>query len=118
MKLMIHYIVMVINYFYQNKIEYQEDDSKYYSKAITTKDGFSHSGYLDIEEKDGLYYIEFVYNYAKIEAMVYEEDINDVILNSTYILSTIKFNKNIIKLMLNDEYFINKEEKYAYCNWY
>ena len=53
-----------------------------------------------------------MYNYAKIEAMVYEEDINDVILNSTYILSTIKFNKNVIKLMLNYEYFVNKEEKY------
>ena len=68
--------------------------------------------YLEINKINDRYLIEFMYNYAKIEAMVYEEDINDVVLNSTYILSTIKFNKNVIKLMLNDEYFVNKEEKY------
>lgn len=66
----------------------------------------------DFSKDDDRYLIEFMYNYAKIEAMVYEDDINDVILNSTYILSTIKFNNNVIKLMLNDEYFVNKEEKY------
>jgi hypothetical protein len=101
-----------INYFYQNRIEYKEDDSTYYSKAITTKDGFSHSGYLDIEEKDGFYYIEFVYNYAKIEAIVNEKELNDTILNASYILSTIKYNYNIIKLSLEDDYFTNKTTKY------
>ena len=36
------------------------------------------------------YLINFVYNYAKIEAMVEEDDINEVILNASYILSTVK----------------------------
>jgi len=53
-----------------------------------------------------------MYNYAKIEALVDEKDINDVVLNSSYILSTIKFNSKVIKIMLNDNYFINKEERY------
>ena len=56
--------------------------------------------------------INFVYNYAKIEALVEEEDINEVVLNASYILSTVKFNDNNIKLMLDEEYFTNKEEKY------
>ncbi len=61
---------------------------------------------------DGQYLIEYVYNYAKIEALVNKEDINEVVLDATYILSTIKFNSNVIKIMLNDDIFINKEEKY------
>lgn len=96
---------------YYNKIEftYEENKDAYYSRYININD---KEGYLEINKVNDRYLIEFMYNYAKIETMVYEEDINDVVLNSTYILSTIKFNKNVIKLMLNDEYFVNKEEKY------
>ncbi len=53
-----------------------------------------------------------MYNYAKIEAKVQKKDIEKVILNASYILSTVKFNDNVIELMLNEEYFTNKEEKY------
>ena len=52
-----------------------------------------------------------MYNYAKIEALCSEEDINNIILNSSYILSTVKFNNNIIKAMLDDEFLVS-EEKY------
>ena len=57
--------------------------------------------------------ITFVYNYAKIEALVKKKDIEKVILDASYILSTVKFNDNIIALMLNYEYFTNKEEQYT-----
>ena len=99
----------VISYYNKIDFDYKENKDAYYSRYIDI-DG--KKGYLEINKKDDRYLIEFMYNYAKIETTVYEDDINDVILNSTYILSTIKFNKNVIKLMLNDEYFINKEEKY------
>ena len=33
-------------------------------------------------------------------------------LNASYILSTIKYNSDVIKLMLNEDYFTNQEEKY------
>lgn len=102
----------VISYYYQNKVKYEEDSSLYYSKAITTGDGFSHSGYVQVEEDNGLYHVEFVYNYAKIEAIVEKEDLNNTILNSSYILSTIKYNYNIVELMLNEDYFTNKTGKY------
>ena len=105
------YIDAII-YFYQNKNEYKEDPNFYYSKSLTTKQGFNHSGYLQIEKKDNLYYIDFVYNYAKIETIVKKEDLNDTILNASYILSTIKYNHNIVNLMLKDDYFTNKTGKY------
>ena len=101
-----------INYYYQKDISYVENKNLYYSKKFNVDDGFNHNGYLQIKEIDGLYHIEFVYNYAKIETIVENKDINDTILNSSYILSTIKYNYNIVELMLNKDYFINKTGKY------
>jgi len=97
-----------VSYFYKTKIEYEENKDLFYSKKI---DG-EKEGYLEIKEVGNQYSINFVYNYAKIEAMVNKEDIETVILDASYILSTVKFNDNIIELMLNEEYFTNKEEVY------
>ena len=101
--------VDVISYYYKKEFNYEEKKNAYYSRLIDIN---NKKGYLEINKVDGQYLIEYVYNYAKIEALVNEEDINEVILDATYILSTIKFNSNVIKIMLNDDIFINKEEKY------
>ncbi len=98
-----------ISYYYQNECTYEEKQDVYYSQAINQED---KCGYLEISEIDGKYLIEFMYNYAKIETMVTEEDINEVVLNASYILSTVKFNNNVINLMLDEEFFTEKEEKY------
>ncbi len=99
-----------VSYYHKVDISYEEDDSLYYSKEIDIQ---GKQGYLEIQKQEnGMYVIEFVYNYAKIEAMVSEEDINEVVLNASYILSTVQFNNDVIKLMLNETYFTNKEETY------
>lgn len=97
-----------IGYYYKTSIDYKENKNALYSKKI------DNEGFIEIiEEKKG-YLIEFVYNYAKIEAFVADEkDINDVILNSSYILSTIKYNSSVVKLALEDDFLKNKEEKYS-----
>lgn len=105
-----------IKYYYDAVNDYKEDNNIYYSKVISKDDGYKYNGYLKIEQKDGLNYISFIYNNAKIEAVVDDEKLNNTILNSTYILSTIKYNKNIIKLMLEDDYFTNKIGKYNFSN--
>ena len=101
-----------INYYYKNNIQYKEDSNLYYSKLLSEKEGFNYSGYLEIKEEDDLYYVDFVYNYAKIETVVEKKDLNDTILNASYILSTIKYNYDIVELMLKDDYFTNKTGKY------
>ena len=99
---------------YYNKKEMTLDKVKnpYYSRVISTEDGFKSNGMINITKKNGKYLIEFVYNYAKIEALVDKEDINYTIMNSAYILSTVKYNYDIIELMLNDDYFSSREERY------
>ena len=98
----------VISYYYGVERTYEINDKAYYSKAI---DQNGNKGYLEINKQDNKYFIEFMYNYAKIETLVDENDINEVILNSSYILSTIKFNDNVIKLMLDDD-FLSIDEQY------
>ena len=98
-----------VSYYYQTPINYIEDSSLYYSKKINIDD---KEGYLQIEKYEDKYLINFVYNYARIETLVNEDKINEAVLNCSYILSTIKFNHNIVKLMLDSDYLTNTEEKY------
>lgn len=101
-----------IDYYYQTENVYKINKDAYYSRKISKDDVFKYNGYLEITEEDNLYYMEFFYNYSKIEAMVKKDDINNAVLNASYILSTVKYNRNIIDLMLDDDYFTNKTGKY------
>lgn len=105
-----------ISYYYKTDINYKENSDAYYSRKLTKKDGFKYSGFLEINEKDDMYYIEFVYNHAKIETVVDKDHLNRTVLNASYILSTIKYNHNIVELMLKDDYFTNKTGKYNNYN--
>ena len=99
----------VISYYYDKVQQYEVNENAYYSKSISIND---KEGYLEINKQDDdRYFIEFMYNYSKIEVIAEYEQINDIVLNATYILSTIKFNDNVIKAMLDDN-FLSSEEKY------
>lgn len=96
-----------IGYYYKTSIKYNKKEDSIYFKKI------DDNGYIEVTKEKQGYLIEFVYNYAKIEAIAREDEINDVILNSSYILSTIKYNSNVVKLSLEDDFLKNKEEKYS-----
>lgn len=104
--------VDVVSFYNKIDIEYSEKDDVYYSRKFSTDDGFSSNGYLEITNKDNLYYVIFVYNYAKIETIVSKNELNNAVLNSAYILSTIQFNSDVISLMIDSEKMNNREEKY------
>lgn len=100
----------VISYYHNKNVEYVVNPDAYYSKKIDIN---GKTGYLEInKQKDDTYFIEFVYNYAKIEVVAPKNQMNEVVLNASYILSTIKFNKDVIRVMLDDEFLVNIEEKY------
>ncbi len=103
--------VDAVSYFYKKDIDYQVNKDAYYAKKFNIRD---KTAYLEINksEKNNKYFIEFMYNYAKIETLVDKGEINHAIMNASYILSTVKFNSKVIRLMLNENYFTNKEETY------
>ena len=99
----------IVSYYHNISNEYDENPDAYYSKKIEIND---KTGYLEInKQSNGRYFIEFMYNYSKMEVETDFENINDVVLNMTYILSTIKYNDDIIKIMLDDDFLVS-EEKY------
>jgi len=108
--------VDVVGYYNDIKNNYHEKNDIYYSRRLSKEDGFSSDGYLEITTKNSLYYVLFVYNYAKIETIVSKNELNNAILNSAYILSTIQFNSDVIGLMIDDEKINNREEKYELFN--
>ncbi len=86
---------------YYNKVNetFTPNQKAYYSKAINYKDKY---GYLEIKMYNDEYLIEMMYNYAKIEVIVYEADIKEALLNSITILSSIQYNEDIINNLMGE----------------
>lgn len=101
--------VDAVSYLKKIDVDYKEKDDIYYSKKI---DENGKKGYLEIIKQENKYLIKFNYNYSIITALVEEKEINKVVLNASYILSTIKYNDKVIALSFNEDYFINREEQY------
>ena len=94
---------------YYNKVidTYEISEEPYISMPISFEDKY---GYLEINKlEDGNYFIEIMYNYAKIEVIVKEYDVNLGVANSISILTSVHFNDNVLKTMLDEETLQFKE---------
>ncbi len=88
---------------YYNKVieKYEVSDKAYLSKQISFEDKY---GYLEVNElTDDKYFIEIMYNYAKIEVIVKKNDINLTIANAMSVLTSVHFNDNVLKTLLEEE---------------
>ena len=95
---------------YYNKIEntYKENDS-YYSRKIDIN---NKTGYLEITELEDEYFIEFVYNYSKIEGYTKKEDLKKTITVMAYILNSIKYQDNVLDSLVGSKSLNYKEEQF------
>lgn len=97
------YYLYVDGVSYYNKVieKYEEKKGPYVSMPIVHEDKY---GYLEINKLDeDKYFIEIMYNYAKIEVVVAERDIKETVANAINILKSVTFNNNILKNVLGDE---------------
>ena len=99
--------VDAISFYYKEKNNYDIDKNAYFSKNL---DYNNIDGYLQIDEIDGKYLIQYMYNYAKIETYVDKDEINDSIISMSYLLRSIKFNKKVIASFLTNELSYQDEE--------
>lgn len=99
----------IISYYYKTPIAYDVNSKAYFSKKIDYK---NKSGYVEINKINNKYFIQVMYNYAKIEAFVDKNNLNDTIVKSCYILSTIKFNDKIIETLLGNNTLDYNAEKF------
>lgn len=99
--------VDVISYYNSTNVEYKENKTSYISYKFNYKD---NNGYLEVNKIDDKYLVEIIYNYAKIEVKVDEYAIKESINNSITILSTIKYDKDIIDNLIGENKINSKEE--------
>jgi len=98
------------NYYNKKDSDYKKDSSLYYSSSITFND---KNGFIEIRDgNNGYFYIKMMYNYSYIEVCVEEKEIANAIINSTIILSSIKYNDSVIENFINSGDLSNTESTY------
>lgn len=102
--------VDVIGYYHKVLNTYEENDDAYYSKRLDYGD---KNGYLEINEVDDKYFVEYVYHYGKIEALINKEDLVRVINNISYVLRSIQYNDEVLDSLVGDNILNYTEETFS-----
>lgn len=100
----------VVSYYNRVINEYNINSNAIFSAPINYEDKY---GYLEINKLENKkYFIEIMYNYAKIEVMVDKCDLKESITNSIIVLSSINYNNNILESVVGDNALEFNEESY------
>lgn len=102
--------VDMVSYFYKVKNEYKVNNDAFLSSKLSNDKKY---GYVEVNKAKGKYYVEMMYNYAKIESYVEEDNLKETLNNMAYILSSIKYNDDIVVNIIGDEkYNLSSDETY------
>lgn len=99
-----------ISYYHKTENTYMVDDNIHYSNKLDYND---KTGYINIEKINGKFYIQFMFNYAKIEAYVSEEDLTTVVNNMCYVLRTMEFNDKVLESLIGENVLSYQEEDFT-----
>lgn len=101
----------IISYYNNEKLDYNTDKNAYFSKKLNYN---NKDGYLEITKiKDSNYYfIEYMYNYGKIESFVKEKELNSAIINMSSILASLTFNRTVLETIVGNKVLNYKEDTY------
>lgn len=102
--------VDVISYYHKKENDYEINNDSHYSQRL---DYNNKTGYVQIDEIEDKYFIQFVYNYVKIEAYVSKKDLTDSITNICYILRSVKFNDSVIESLIGENALDYQEEDFS-----
>ena len=104
----------MVSYYYKTENKYKVDKKAFLSSELKNKDKY---GYVEVNKDNGKYFVEMMYNYSKIEGYVDKKDLRDTLNNMAYILSSIKYNDDVIENLLGDEkYNLSANQKYNIFN--
>ena len=106
-----YFYIDVISYYNKEKANYKENNNAYFSKELESND---KNGYLEITaiENTDVYFIEYMYNYGKIEAFVKENEIKSAIINMSSVLSSLQFNRTVLETLIGNKVLDYKEDTY------
>ncbi len=102
--------VDIVSFHHKTEFKYNKNTKSYYSSKLNKNDKI---GYIEINNyKNNQYLIEIMYNYAKIEMIVYESDINISVAYAMSILSSVTYNDNVIENYLGNNVLDSIEEEF------
>lgn len=101
--------VDVYSYYHKVDFTYEVNPDSYYSQAI---DLYGKKGYLEITQISTNYFVEFMYNYAKIEAYVDEDDLKKTVTQMAYILNSVDFKDTILDTLIGENELDYNEENF------
>ena len=110
------YYLYVDTVSYLNNVSYdfKNDEMNIYFANIAYDDKY---GYVEINlYENEQYLVEIMYNYAKIEVIVDEAHINEVMLSAISILKSIVYNNSVITNLLEDNVLNFAEEEFDIFN--
>ena len=108
-----YFYVDVISYYHKVKNTYKKDEDAYYSKKLNYD---NKTGYIEINEVDGKYFIECVFNYSKVEVYVSKKHLVDAVNNICYLVKSVKYNDKILDSLVGENELSYKEEKFNIFN--
>ena len=99
-----------------NSILYYNHDKMYlyvdlvsYSKKLSFN---NKSGYLEITEIGNKYFIEFMYNYSKVEAYSSKKNLNKTLTVIAYILNSVKYQDLLLDSLVGEGSLNYSEESF------
>ena len=102
--------VDAISYYHNIENTYEENDSSHYSRKL---DYNKKTGYIQIDKKKNNYYlINFMFNYAKMEAYVPEDELIEVVNNMCFVLRSIDFNDSVLESLVGENVLDYQEESF------
>ena len=102
--------VDVISYYHKVKNDYEVSYDSHFSKKLNYN---NKTGYIQVDEVDSRYFVQFVYNYVKMEAYIPKKDLPNVVINMCSILRTVKFNDKVLESLVGENKLDYKEEDYS-----
>ena len=102
--------VDLISYYHKIENNYKVNEGSFYSKKL---DIDNKTGYIQIDKSEDKYFVQFVYNYVKIEAYVDENNLSKAISNMCYIVRSFKYNDLVIESLIGEKALDYKEVEYS-----
>lgn len=102
--------VDAISYFHGIDDNFKKTDDTYYFKELNYN---KKKGYIQISKIGENYFVEYVFNYAKMEAYAKSKNLVSVVNNMSYVLRSIKYNDKILESIIGDDILSYKEETFS-----
>lgn len=99
--------VDLVAYYNKSEVEYKIIENSYYSKLLV-KD--SYRGVINVTQNGDKFLVSVHYNYASVQVVVNEGDINLAVSNALIVASTVKYNDDVIKKLLESNDFSSIDE--------